>query len=195
VFHRIQRHVRANVIAYLALVLAVGGGSGYAIAASRTTTIHGCVVKRTGELLIKKRCRRGQARLLFNQRGPTGPKGDSGAPGQTGPAGAPAPSAWAVVTGSGVVQSDQTHDITATRTAVGTYQLTATATACLLQNNTPVASVSDSNPPNGQLAGAFPVAWVGDGPSNQFMVFTGDVVNGVFTPSDHTFNVQDVCGS
>jgi hypothetical protein len=195
VFHRIQRHVRANVIAYLALVLAVGGGSGYAIAASRTTTIHGCVVKRTGELLIKKRCRRGQARLLFNQRGPIGPKGDSGAPGQTGPAGAPAPSAWAVVAGDGVSQPDQTHDIIATRTSAGTYQLTATAPACVQANNSPIVSVSDAYPPAGQLAGAFPVGWVENGPANQFTVLTGDVVNGVFTPSDHTFNVQDVCGS
>jgi hypothetical protein len=78
---------------------------------------------------------------------------------------------------------------------VGTYQLTATATACLQAVNNPVVSVSDSYPPAGQLAGAFPVAWIGDGPANQFTVFTGVVVNGVFTPSDHTFNVQDVCGS
>ena len=38
--------LRHNAIALLALVLAAGGS--YALAASHSTTIHGCVVKKTG---------------------------------------------------------------------------------------------------------------------------------------------------
>ena len=42
--------------------------------------------------------------------------------------------------------------------------------------------------------GAFPVAWYeSTGSNQQFMVFTGVVVGGSFTPTDHTFTVMDTC--
>ena len=48
--------------------------------------------------------------------------------------------------------------------------------------------------PGGQVAGAFPVAWYeSTGSNQQFMVFTGVVVGGSFTPTDHTFTVMDTC--
>jgi hypothetical protein len=54
--------------------------------------------------------------------------------------------------------------------------------------------VSDANPPSGQSAGAFPVAWVGDtGTNQQFTVVTGVVATGSFTPTDHIFNLVDGC--
>ncbi|MGO9753819.1 MAG: hypothetical protein ACLP22_20385 [Solirubrobacteraceae bacterium] len=57
-------------------------------------------------------------------------------------------------------------------------------------------TLSDGNPPGGQLAEVFPVAWVGiEGLGPTFMVYTGDVVSGTSTPSDHAFDVQDACGS
>jgi hypothetical protein len=37
------------------------------------------------------------------------------------------------------------------------------------------------------------VAWVEGGGSNKFTVITGVVVGGSFTPTDHTFDVQDPC--
>jgi hypothetical protein len=77
--------------------------------------------------------------------------------------------------------------------SAGTYQLTATASGCAQAVNVPEVSVSDGYPPAGQSAGAFPVSWVRDTGTNQFTVFTGVVVNGSFTPTDHTFNVQDSC--
>ena len=57
--HRIVRHVRANVVAYLALAVALGGGSGYAIAAT-TKTITVCANKKTGALYLHQhgRCSR-----------------------------------------------------------------------------------------------------------------------------------------
>ena len=40
----------------------------------------------------------------------------------------------------------------------------------------------------------FPVAWYeSTGSNQQFMVFTGVVVGGSFTPTDHTFTVMDTC--
>ncbi len=56
-----------------------------------------------------------------------------------------------------------------------------------------MVTVSDSSSPGGQ-SGAFPVAWYGStGLNQQFMVFTGVVVSGSFTPTDHTFTVMDTC--
>jgi hypothetical protein len=176
--------IRGNAIAIAALFLALSGG--YAIAATtNSNTFHGCVVKKTGELFVKSRCSKGQRKISWNQQGPRGKTGTTGAPGQ-----AP-PSAWAIVSNAG--QAEPTDGITATHVSAGTYQLTVTASVCAGAQNAPLVSVSDGNPPNGQTAGAFPVAWVGDTGTNQFTVYTGVVVNGMFTPTDHTFNIEDVC--
>lgn len=189
-FHRIAHHLHGNVIAYLALFLALGAGGGYAVAATHTKTITVCADKKTGvlHLLHRGRCKRSQTRVSWNQQGPQGLQG------ATGPAGTPATKAWAVVSGAGTVAFGQGQGITAQHTGPGTYQLTVTAPACARTSSVPVVTVSDANPPNGQPAGAFPVAWVGDTAGNQeFRVTTGVVINGVFTATDHTFNVQDAC--
>ena len=68
---RIFAHFRGQAVGYIALFFALGGG--YAIAATNSKTIHGCVVKKSGELLVKSRCGRGQQRLVWNQQGPAGP--------------------------------------------------------------------------------------------------------------------------
>jgi hypothetical protein len=76
----------------------------------------------------------------------------------------------------------------------GTYQVTITDPRCAVENNAPVVTVSDSNPPAGHSAGAFPVAWYGDnGANEQFTVFTGVVDGGSFTATDHTFDIHDTC--
>ena len=80
--------------------------------------------------------------------------------------------------------------------SAGTYQVTITAPACAHGSNAPVITVSDTNPPGGQVpgSGAFPVAWYQSTGSNQvFNVFTGVVVGGSFTPTDHAFTVMDSC--
>ncbi|HET6869156.1 MAG TPA: hypothetical protein VFH80_24810, partial [Solirubrobacteraceae bacterium] len=168
-----------------------GVGGGYAIAATKNNSIAVCVDKKTGILHLHNhgKCKRTQTRLTWNQKGAQGPQGVPGPAGQTG---APAPSAWAVVAGSGVVAAGQ--GISVQRLSAGSYQLTVSAPACAQGFNAPVVSVSDANPPNGQGPGAFPVAWVGDTATNQqFTITTGVVVTGSFTPTDHTFNVVDAC--
>ena len=56
-----------------------------------------------------------------------------------------------------------------------------------------MVSVSDANPPSGQTAGAFPVAWVGDASGSTSTVITGVVVSGTFTATDRQFYVQVPC--
>jgi hypothetical protein len=196
------QHVRSNVIAYLALFLAIGGG-GYAVAATNTKTITVCADKKSGVLHLKTRgrCKRTQTRVTWNQQGPRGaqgipgPTGQRGAQGIQGPRGAqgaPAVSVWANVSDPGVVIAGQ--GISVQHVSAGTYQVTITDPTCSRETNAPVVSVSDANPPAGHSVGAFPVAWYGaTGANQQFTVFTGVVAGGTFTASDHTFDVHDTC--
>jgi hypothetical protein len=178
---RLTVTLRNNMIAILALFLAAGGG--YALAASHSATIHGCVVKRTGALLIKNRCGRGQRRIAWNQQGP------QGAQGPQGPQGASAVNVWAAVDDAGNVIAGQ--GISVSRISAGTYEVTAAA--CANKPNAPTVSVSDANPPAGQGAGAFPVGWVEGSANQQFNVVTGVVAGGAFTATDHTFYIHDSC--
>jgi hypothetical protein len=189
--HRILRHLRANVVAYLALGLAVGASGGYAIAATSTKTITVCADKKTGVLHLhaRGRCKRSQTTLSWNQKGA---QGATGSQGPAGAAGAPAVSVWATTFAAGGVLSGE--GVTVQHVSAGTYQVTITAAGCAQAINAPTVSVSDSYPPAGQTAGAFPVAWVENtGTNEQFTVETGVVVGGVFTPTDHTFNLQASC--
>src|SRR5689334_17140188 len=64
--HGAGRHVRSNVVAYLALVVAVGSGGSYAIAASASNgTTAVCVDKGSGLMHLAKhpRCGRHQTRI------------------------------------------------------------------------------------------------------------------------------------
>lgn len=198
---------RRNVIPYLALVLVliVGLGGGYALAASKTKTITVCADKKTGILHLKTRgrCKSSQTRVTWNQQGPqglqgvqgsqgatgaTGATGAQGSQGAQGPAGVPV---WAVVAGNGVEVDGQ--GLSVQRTSAGTYQVTVTDSTCSREQNAPVVSVADSNPPNGQSSGAFATAWYGALSPTEFSVFTGDVVGGTFTATDHTFDIMDSC--
>jgi hypothetical protein len=176
-------------LAVAALAGGVISAGGYALAASGGSTIHACADARTGVLHLQKRCGRDQRRVTWNQRGPQGPRGLSGA---TGPAGLSPITAWAVVGGSGATAGG--HGITVQHLSTGSYRLTATPAQCSQTPiSPPVVSVSDGNPPSGQAAGAFPVAWVGDAGGATFTVTTGIVSGGTFTPADRTFNVQVPC--
>lgn len=183
-------HLRRNAIPYLAVavMMALAGGGGYAMAATKSKTIAVCADKTTGVLHLKThgRCKRGQTRVTWNQQGPQGVQGPAGQ------AGAPAVSIWAQVTNTGPLFSGE--GLSVQHVSAGTYQVTITAPACAHGANAPVITVSDGNPPAGLVAGAFPVAWYESTGSNQeFMVFTGVVAGGSFTPTDHTFTVMDTC--
>jgi hypothetical protein len=187
--HRLP-HLSRTVAGYvlLGVVLVLGVGGGYALAASKTKTITVCADKGTGILHLKThgRCKRTQTRVTWNQRGPEGVQGIAG------PAGTSAVSVWANVANAGSIVSGQ--GLAVQHISAGTYQVTITDPACAHAANAPVISVSDANPPAGESAGAFPVAWYGSTGSNQvFDVFTGVVVGGSFTPTDHTFTVIDTC--
>jgi hypothetical protein len=206
---RLLHHIRKNVIAYLALFVALGAGSGYAVAASNNKTITVCADKKTGVLHLKTRgrCKIGQTRVSWNQQGPQGlqgargPQGSQGAPGSQGvqgvqgaqgPAGV---SVWADVADNGTVIAGKGIAVQHGGSA-GTYQVTITDSTCSLESNAPVVSVSDAAPGSVQ-GGLFPVAWYGvNGGNHQFMVFTGVVSAGppvTFTATDHTFDILDAC--
>jgi hypothetical protein len=184
---------RRNLIPYAALllVLALGAGGGYAFAASKSKSITVCADKQTGILHLHNhgKCKRTQTRVTWNQKGQQGPPGAQGPAGQPG---APAVSIWANVANDGSVVSGV--GLSVQHLSAGTYEVTITSAACAHGANAPVISVSDTNPPGGQPAGAFPVAWYQSTGSNQrFNVFTGVVGSGSFTPADHTFTVMDTC--
>jgi hypothetical protein len=186
----LSNYLRRNVklVACLAVFLALGAGGGYALAAGKTKTITVCADKGTGVLHLKTRgrCKRGQKRVTWNQQGSQGVQGPAGQPGT------PAVSVWGQVTNAGSLFSGQ--GLSVQHLAAGTYQVTITAAACVHGANAPVITVSDGNPPAGQGAGAFPIAWFqSTGSNQQFNVFTGVVVGGAFTPTDHTFTVMDTC--
>jgi hypothetical protein len=190
---QLMQHIRRNALPYLAcvVVLALGVGGGYAYAASKTKTIIACADKNTGVLHLHNRgkCRRSQTRVTWSQKGP---QGAQGAQGPAGASGAPAISVWANVTNTGSLFAGQ--GLSVQRVSAGTYQVTITAASCAHGSNAPVITVSDSNPPGGQPAGSFPVAWYGGtGLNQQFMVFTGVVAAGSFTLTDHPFTVMDSC--
>ena len=204
IHRRIAAHVRGRAVGYVAVfVLALGVGGGYALASSKTKTITVCADKKTGVLHLKTRgrCKGSQTRVSWNQQGPQGvrgPQGAAGARGATGsqgvqgPQGPAAVSVWAQVADNGTVLFGR--GVAVQRVSAGNYLVTITDPACAHGSNAPVVSVSDSNPPAGQSAGAFPVAWYGTTVTNeQFTVFTGVVVAGSFTATDHTFDVQDTC--
>ena len=205
---RLLQHIRHNVVAYLALVLALGAGGGYAMAASNNKTITVCADKNTGVLHLKTRgrCKSSQTRVSWNQQGPQGvqgapgPQGSQGAQGVQGvqgvqgthgPAGV---SVWADVADNGSVIAG--HGIAVQRVQAGTYQVTITDPTCGVGSNAPVVSVSDF-PPGMVQGGLFPVAWYEvHGGNQQFMVFTGVVSAGppvTLTATDHTFDVLDAC--
>ena len=106
----ILAHLRRRAIPYAALliVLVAGLGGGYALAASKTKTITVCADKKTGILHLKTRgkCKRGQTRVTWNQKGQQGPQG---APGVAGPQGPSAVSVWANVTNAGSVALGPGH--------------------------------------------------------------------------------------
>jgi hypothetical protein len=181
--HGPWRHIRSNVVAYLALVVAIGGSGSYALAASSSGgTVAVCVDKASGVMHLAKsqRCGRHQSRIALSSA-----------------LDRPTASAWAAVEPDGVAASGA--GVRIAHAGTGVYNITVTALSCRhAANNAPVVSVNDSEPPGGLGGnpGAFPVAWT-EGASSfveAFTIHTGAVVNGGFQPRDEPFNFTDSCG-
>ena len=171
-------HLRSNIVAYVALAVAVGSGGSYALAATTSNgTIAVCVDKGSGVMHLAKhpRCGHGQSRIALSSALDRATVGALVAPN------------GGVTSGLGVSIG---------HSGAGVYDVTITAARCRgALNNAPVVSVNDSEPPSGRAAGAFPVAWTmptgfrGD----TFTVYTGVVVAGAFQPQDEPFNLADSC--
>jgi hypothetical protein len=181
--HGVGRHFRSNIVGYLALVVAVGSGGSYALAASASNgTVAVCVDKGSGVMHLAKqqRCGSGQSRI-----------------GLSSALDRPTVSAWAAVEPDGAVASAM--GVRVAHAGTGLYNVTVTAATCRhAVNNAPVVSVNDSEPPGGLGGnpGAFPVAWT-EGASSfveAFTIHTGAVLNGAFQPRDEPFNLTDSCG-
>lgn len=175
--HPPLRHLRSNVVAYLALAVAVGSGGSYALGAVSASngTVAVCVDNGSGVMHLAKhpRCGRHQSRIGLR----------------------PAFEAWAAVAVNGDIYVGSGLSIA--HAGVGTYNLTVTATGCRnAQLNAPVVGVDDSEPAAGFGPGAFPVGWTeGIGfTGRNFIIHTGIVVNGAFQPRDERFNLTDSCG-
>ena len=180
--HGVGRHLRSNVVAYLALAVAVGSGGSYALAATASNgTIAVCVDKGSGVMHLAKhpRCGRHQSRI-----------------GLSAALDGPAVSAWATANVNGGIESGSGASIT--HAGAGTYEVRVTAANCRHAfNNAPVVSINDGEPPYGTGAStAFPVAWTETASTGveAFTIHTGVVVSGAFQPRDEPFNFTDSCG-
>ncbi|MGH2873877.1 MAG: hypothetical protein ACRDL5_15630 [Solirubrobacteraceae bacterium] len=166
-------------IAQLALAALAGAaltGGGLALASSGSRTIHGCVVRRTHQLLIQRRCTRSETRLTWNQRGPTGPAGRTGA---TGPQ---AVGAWGLIgenESAAFVTSGQ--NLAATRTGVGTVSVTITGGPCADEESAVVVSPNTAARPGAQLPVAYTTGTAG---ASSFTLNLGTLIGGAFTPQD-----------
>ena len=90
-----NRHTIAIAGAATAAAAVLAGAAAMATAAGEgTTTIEACRNMRHGLVRIVfdgNDCKRNEAHLSWDERGPAGPQGDAGAPGAAGPAGPAGP--------------------------------------------------------------------------------------------------------
>ena len=176
--HSLLVHLRSNIVAYVALAVAVGSGGSYALAATTSNgTIAVCVDNGSGVMHVAKhpRCGHGQSRIGLSSA-------------------LDRPTVGALVAPNGGVTSGLGLSIG--HAGAGVYDVTITAAKCRgALNNAPVVSVNESEPPGGWGAGVFPVAWTMPTGfrGNTFTVFTGVVVAGAFQPRDEAFNLADSC--
>jgi hypothetical protein len=167
---RIFAHFRGQAVGYIALFFALGGG--YAIAATNSKTIHGCVVKKSGELLVKSRCAGGQQRLVWNQQGPAGPS---------------AATAWASVNALGFT-GDGARGLKVTHVSTGVYDVKLTLAKCAMVTTAPQVTVNTAI-----SAPSYPSSWETFKSRTEFTVQTGVVTGGSFTPTDEAFNILVPC--
>ena len=180
--HAPLRHFRSNVVSYLALVVAVGSGGSYALAATASNgTIAVCVDNGSSVMHLAKhpRCGHHQSRI-----------------GLSSALDHPAVSAWAAVNDVGVIESGT--GVSVAHTGTGVYAVTVTAASCRdAFNNAPVVSINDSEPPYSSATSTFPMAWTQTASTGveAFTIHTGVVVvGGGFQPRDEPFNFTDSCG-
>lgn len=174
--------------AVLAGALLAGGS--YALGStSSSKTISGCVVKRSHELLIQNRCGKGEAKLIWDQKGVQGAQGAQGAPGAAGPQGPGSPTAWGYVTGGGGVQGVNLSVVSASN---GVFTLSAGGPCTNARLNaetvTPAGDLQESNAPP-------VIAYTSEGnvSPSAIEVVTGYLQDGRFTQESEDFNIAVYC--
>jgi len=173
-------HLRRNIIAYLALFLALGAGGSYALAATASNgSVVVCADRGTGAMHLAKhqRCGRHQTRISLSSA-----------------LDRPTVSAWAAANENGGMESGT--GVTIAHGGAGLYNVTVSAASCRHAfNNAPVVSINDFDPPAGFGAGAFPTAWTQSASTGveAFTIHTGVVVSGAFQARDEPFNFTDSC--
>ncbi|MHB1571200.1 MAG: hypothetical protein ACYC0H_18645 [Solirubrobacteraceae bacterium] len=175
---------KAPRIAQLALAALTGAavtGGGFALAASASRTIHGCVARRTHQLFVARRCTRQQTALVWNQRGPRGPVGRTG---PVGPAGPQAVGAWGLLAeNSATAGFNAGQNLSVTRTGVGSVSVSVTAGPCVNQLSSIVVTPDTAT----FLGSAVPIAYVTGTPgATAFTVHLGTMNAGAFIPQDGT---------
>ncbi|MGH2859179.1 MAG: hypothetical protein ACRDMJ_17025 [Solirubrobacteraceae bacterium] len=171
-----QAPPRIAQFAHVALAGALLAGGGYALASGGGRTIHGCVVRHSHELLIQRRCSRGQSGLSWSQRGPAGPRGRTGA---TGPAGSQAVGAWGTISFTNPTASVSGENLAVSETGVGSAAVTVTGGPCANQASAVVATPETlpGTPP--------PIAYVtNESRIGSFGVTVGTLSGGTFAPQD-----------
>jgi hypothetical protein len=94
------------------IVGATLAGGGYALAASQSKEIHGCVSKKTHGLTAESRCPKGTSSLSWGIVGPKGAKGAAGAKGASGVAGVAGAPGTAATVAVGAVTTGSTAAVT-----------------------------------------------------------------------------------
>jgi hypothetical protein len=106
-------HLRRNAIAYVALIVAMGG-TAYAannVFVGANGKLRACAGKKSGSVrLLKngKHCQKSERAVTWNARGPKGASGASGAPGSSGTQGPTGPAGVAATRYFGTVSDDGT---------------------------------------------------------------------------------------
>jgi hypothetical protein len=204
---RLVTHLRSNVVGYVALAIALGGGGGYALAAT-TNSAGGkrtaCVSNKNGAMFLKRstsaKCSKDQRKVIWNNTGPQGKTGAKGATGATGPAGPAGPAGTGApgyvdltltVAPSGAIQSFYPTLIpqigTIGHPSTGVYTIATGPVGTCTSLNSPVATPTS----NGQPSGAPPVITI-DQANNT--IYTGYDESGGFTPADVGFQLRLACG-
>ncbi len=181
--HAPLRHLRSNIVAYLALAVAVGSGGSYALAATSSNgTVDVCVDNGSGVMHLAKhpRCGRHQSRV-----------------GLSSALDRPTVSAWAAV--EPTERSRAVSGASMTHAGIGRLQrhrYCRKLPPCSPTTRQWSASTTANRRRARRQPGAFPVAWT-EGAGHwveAFTIHTGVVVNGAFQPRDEPFNFTDSCG-
>jgi hypothetical protein len=203
----------ANVVASIALVIALGG-SAYAATGGpfvgSNGAVNGCVPKSGGTFKVLKpfkKCPKHTVALSFNVNGQAGAAGKNGATGPTGSAGAPGSTGAVGPTVGNAAGGVDPPVVGSTETSVKTATVTTTVAGSLYVSGSLTASLTnctpsictfnfglyvDGNPVAGtDVQMGFPVNATGIGYQALSMV---GIVNGV-TPGVHTVDLREISNS